>query len=65
MGAVQKRKHRHVQHVQADPQTQSHIFVQKTFVPGPIHGPGRSRRKGIVVPSGPARPPLRSVPGDR
>lgn len=65
MGEVQECQHGDGQHFEADSQTQSYILVQKTPVPRSVHGLGRSRRKGIVVPSGAARPPVRPVPSDR
>lgn len=65
MGKIQKRQHRNGQHFQAHPKTQSYIPIQETSVPRPVHGPGRPRGKGTVIPSGSSRPPVRSVPGDR
>lgn len=65
VGEVQEREHGDGEHVQAHPEAQSHIPVQETLVPRPVHGPGRPGRKGTAVPPGAARAPVRPVPRDR
>jgi len=61
VGKIQECQHWNGKHVQANSKAQPHIPIQKTLVPRPVHGSGRSSGKRIVVPSGAAWPPVRSI----